>query len=241
MRCNTIPPHCGIKTKLHSKFSGYTHEHNVRIAQEPVSWLRPLGDGGRKVFVNNFSAAGGNSAFLHRDAPSPAPLESLDTYKGVDTRDSTLRRVVCQVDQVFAEQARLLLSFLEATDNSAEHQHQHVTMSVLSYPIRQRQDTFTTTIEQCSRSTIPGFGSKLLNLLNTSQIDALQRNRAEPRLIFAFAGQGSQYAGWGKGLYQHISSFGRDKQVGPNGSEMGFRRSRWRANSPIVLQVLPRA
>ena len=74
MKHNLIPPHCGIKTKLNHKFPGHMRSHNVRIATEPTPWPRPS-LGVRKVFVNNFSAAGGNSALLLEDAPVRPELQ----------------------------------------------------------------------------------------------------------------------------------------------------------------------
>lgn len=49
MKMNTIPPHCGTRTRINHTFP------------------KNLGD--RQVFINNFSATGGNTALLLNDAP----------------------------------------------------------------------------------------------------------------------------------------------------------------------------
>lgn len=68
MRENMIPPHCGIKTKINHKFPIDLQQRNVHIASKPIPWLRPPNTK-RKAFVNNFSAAGGNTALMIEDAP----------------------------------------------------------------------------------------------------------------------------------------------------------------------------
>lgn len=67
---NIIVPHCGIKTKINRKFPTDLQERNVNIASKPTPWERSSDPSKpRRVFVNNFSAAGGNSALLLEDAP----------------------------------------------------------------------------------------------------------------------------------------------------------------------------
>jgi acyl transferase domain-containing protein len=73
MKNNTIPSHCGIKTRINRKFPTNLMERNVHIATKPVAWKRVNGQP-RRVFVNNFSAAGGNSAILLEDAPGRKPV-----------------------------------------------------------------------------------------------------------------------------------------------------------------------
>ena len=69
-----IPPHCGIKGSINHTFPDDLEDRNVHIASTPTHWRRP-GTGKRVVFLNNFSAAGGNTALLLEDAPLPASME----------------------------------------------------------------------------------------------------------------------------------------------------------------------
>ncbi|CDM36092.1 Beta-ketoacyl synthase [Penicillium roqueforti FM164] len=65
-----IVPHCRIKTKTNSKFLTDLGERNVNIALKPTVWERSTDPSRpRRVFVNNFSAAVGNSVLLIEDAP----------------------------------------------------------------------------------------------------------------------------------------------------------------------------
>ncbi|OBT51641.1 Type I Iterative Polyketide synthase (PKS) [Pseudogymnoascus sp. 24MN13] len=70
MQKNTMVPHVGIKTKINHNFPTDLQERNVNIALEPRRWDRDSDPSKpRRAFVNNFSAAGGNSALLIEDAP----------------------------------------------------------------------------------------------------------------------------------------------------------------------------
>lgn len=70
MKHNVIPPHCGIKTRLNRKFPQDMGARQTFIADKATTWTREAGEK-RLAFVNNFSAAGGNSALLIEDAPAP--------------------------------------------------------------------------------------------------------------------------------------------------------------------------
>lgn len=76
MKHDTIPPHCGIKTRLNHKFPQDLDARQTFIADRPVPWSKGT-TGKRHAFINNFSAAGGNSALLIEDAPDRV-REQLD-------------------------------------------------------------------------------------------------------------------------------------------------------------------
>ena len=70
MKKNEIPPHCGIKTKINHNYPLDLKERNVNIAFKPLPWHRTdFISGKRTVFLNNFSAEGGNTAVLLDDGP----------------------------------------------------------------------------------------------------------------------------------------------------------------------------
>ncbi len=76
MQKGQIPLHCGIKqdSVINSNFPTDLHKRGVHIPFQQTSWPRPI-NGKRRVFVNNFSAAGGNTALLMEDAPVFDPAE----------------------------------------------------------------------------------------------------------------------------------------------------------------------
>ena len=78
MEKNIIPPHCGIKGKINRTFPKDLEERNVHIPLgSPKPWNRQNG-AKRRVFLNNFSAAGGNTALLLEDGDIKVPVDDKD-------------------------------------------------------------------------------------------------------------------------------------------------------------------
>ena len=78
MQKDIIPPHCGIKGNINRTFPKDLEERNVHIPLgSPKPWKRQDG-AKRRVFLNNFSAAGGNTALLLEDGAIKCPVEDTD-------------------------------------------------------------------------------------------------------------------------------------------------------------------
>ena len=105
LKHDTIPPHCGVKTKLNHTFPDNLQERRVFIASKPIPWKRPR-NGVRRAFLNNFSAAGGNTALLLEDVP----IEPLD--EGQDRRSSYVVAVSAKCAISLERNVSALLSFL---------------------------------------------------------------------------------------------------------------------------------
>lgn len=71
---NTIPPHVGIKKSINQGFPKDLGARNVNIAFHKTPFRGRAGHP-RRIFVNNFSAAGGNTGLLIEDAPAPVHSE----------------------------------------------------------------------------------------------------------------------------------------------------------------------
>ncbi|KAF4975324.1 hypothetical protein FZEAL_7857 [Fusarium zealandicum] len=196
MQNNTIPPHCGIKTKINHHFPTDLIQRNVHIAKMPVSWNRPDGvNSVRRAFVNNFSAAGGNSALLIEDGPLPV----TDDQKNMEPRSVHVIAVSAKSSESLRRNLVSLKSFLQ--------EEQDLEMSLLS------KVSYTTTarrIHHHFRVSIPAQSSdQLFRALDTAiQRQDVRRVPAAAHPVgFVFSGQGGQYSGMGKEYFQNFSLF----------------------------------
>lgn len=189
MENNEIPPHCGIKTKINHNFPKDLKARNVNIAMEPAPWKRP-DDGKRTVFMNNFSAAGGNTALLMEDAPA-AVSKTVQ-----DTRSCHLVAVSAKSIPSLQRNIEALVTFIDDTPE--------LSLPALSYTTTARRLHYNyrvivgghdlQTVEQALRDVAPCTN------LTPVPIKA-------PNVVFVFTGQGSTYSGMARELFEKISSF----------------------------------
>jgi len=216
MQKNIIVPHCGIKTKINHRFPTDLQARNVRIATQPTAWeRRPDPAKPRRVFVNNFSAAGGNSALLIEDAPIKREIPSLDG----DTR--TLHLVATSAKSGISLQGNLksMLKFLK--------QNPDVRLDQLSYTTTARRT------HHLHRAMIAGSRiDEICNQLEMAIQDetGMRRPKSAPKIVFTFTGNGAQYPGMGKQLYEQFSCFRNEvRRLEQIGQSLGF---------PSVLAVI---
>ena len=192
MEKNTIPPHCGIKTKINHTFPTNLVERNVHIASKPTPWLRAEGKK-RKMFLNNFSAAGGNTALLIEDAPIPA------VRKEEDPRSTHLVAVSAKSKLSLQKNIQSLKTFIKGNPDTS--------LPSLSY---------TTTSRRAHHNhRVMLTGSSLSAIQLGLEAAALQDDispipASTPTIAFAFTGQGAQYLGMGKRFFLDISQFRSD-------------------------------
>lgn len=193
MQKNMIVPHCGIKTKINRKFPLDLFERNVNIALQPTPWPKssdPLTP--RRAFVNNFSAAGGNSALLIEDITPRDQYSSGQT----DPRGTHLIAVSGKVGSSLQGNLRSLLLFIE--------RNPRVALGQLSYTTTARR------IHHQHRVMLSGSGvGDICDQIRTSlhENSGMTRPKSAPKVVFAFTGQGAQYPGMGKELLENFSLF----------------------------------
>ena len=189
---NTIPPHCGIKGKINHTFPTNLDERQVHITKEAIPWNRPT-NGTRKVFVNNFSAAGGNTAILLEDSPIQLDDDSQDcrsthvvavSAKSASSLQENLTRMILAMDSIRPER----LPQLSWTTTARRMHHQHRVMI--------HGGDLITIKAELQRALNNEAGSK--------------RPAAAPKICFTFTGQGSGYAGMGRDLFEESMSFRED-------------------------------
>ncbi|KAL8782244.1 MAG: hypothetical protein Q9213_005547 [Squamulea squamosa] len=193
MQKNVIVPHCGIKTKINHHFPTDLQERNVNIALTPTSWQRRSDPAEpRRAFVNNFSAAGGNSAVLLEDAP----LKLKFPREAVDPRSHHLVAVSAKTGASLQGNLRSMLGYLKQNPVSS--------LGKLSYTTTARR------LHHQHRVMLAGSNAEEVS----TQIEAalrdqtgMTRPKSAPKLVFTYTGQGAQYPGMGKELFDNLSHF----------------------------------
>ncbi|KAI0017593.1 ketoacyl-synt-domain-containing protein [Xylariomycetidae sp. FL0641] len=216
MQKNTIVPHAGIKTKINHRFPTDLDERKVMIAREPTPWERSEDPSKpRRAFVNNFSAAGGNSALLIEDAP----LQSDPANDATDSRSHHVVAVSAKNGASLQGNLQTMLDFLK--HNSS------VNLGQLSYTTTARR------IHHQHRVMLTGKNIEEI----CGQIDTAIKNqvgmtrpKSAPKVVFTFTGQGAQYPGMGKELLDNFSLFRNEmRQMDRIAQSQGF---------PSMLPVL---
>ncbi|KAL4816998.1 putative sterigmatocystin biosynthesis polyketide synthase [Aspergillus spinulosporus] len=192
MKHDSIPPHCGIKpgSRINRNYPDLP-ARNVHIAFEPKQW--PRTDTPRRVLINNFSAAGGNTAVLVEDAPIRAPVTALDP------RTSHIVTVSGHVGK------SLKLNLERLRDHLMKRPE--IDPAELSYTTTARR------WHHLHRVSITGADTMEILRNVESAIargDGINRPAMKPKIVIACSGQGSQYTGMGWQLYSTYPTFRSD-------------------------------
>ncbi|KAL2850157.1 polyketide synthase [Aspergillus pseudoustus] len=188
MEKNSIPPHVGIKTKINRNFPTDLTQRNIHIAMQTAAWPRPdpkHKPHGRRAFVNNFGAAGGNSSVLVEDPPLPIEARGVR-----DPRPLHIVTISAKSQTSLKSNIRALLDYLDASPE--------VSISSLSHTTTARR------VHYSFRAAV--IGSTIREIRSALQVaHAKEQYRAltsgsKPPVGFCFPGQGSQYLGMGRRL-----------------------------------------
>lgn len=184
---NAIPPHVGIKKTINKGFPKDLAERNVHIAFHKTPFLRKSG-APRRIFVNNFSAAGGNTGLLLEDGPAPK-------LTAIDPRSTHIVAVTARSKSALIRNAERLIQFLE--------QNPQTRLADLAYTTTARriQHNWRLTV---TGSTVAQVQADLRARLSEQFVPVLPE---APKVVFLFTGQGSHYAAMGKEFYENSSLF----------------------------------
>ncbi|KAL2264683.1 hypothetical protein VTJ83DRAFT_7193 [Remersonia thermophila] len=186
---NCIPPHVGIKkgSVMNKRFPKDMAERNINIAFQPTPFLRKDGKP-RRVFINNFSAAGGNTGLLLEDAPKLPPPKA-------DPRSHHLVTVTARSKTSLLRNAERLVAWMA--------QHPDTPLSHVAYTTTARRAQFHWRINV----TGADLAEVQTGITNRVKETIAPSGRTQPKVAFMFTGQGSQYAALGKELYEHHAVF----------------------------------
>ncbi|RAL00107.1 ketoacyl-synt-domain-containing protein [Aspergillus ibericus CBS 121593] len=194
MRNNTIPPHCGIKTRINHTYPKDLAQRNVHIPFQPTPWHREeMPQSKRTVFLNNFSAAGGNTAMLIEDAPvrQSGPFQ--------DPRSQHLVTVTAKTIKALQGNIEALVAYLE--------EYPTVSLSSLAYTTTARR------VHHGYRIIVSGSDTDSIRRRMQEILPGLESHRPVPppaklpNIVMVFTGQGTLYTGMGKQLFDSVPSF----------------------------------
>ena len=188
---NAIPPHVGIKGTMNTTFPSDLHDRGIRIPLKEAPWVSPHG-GKRRAYVNNFSAAGGNTGLLLEDAPRP-----LET-KNDDPRTTLVVSVSARSKFSLKKNVQKLISYLEMKPDTF--------LPSLSYTTTCRRNQLPYRVS-CAVSSI----SETVEFLTSTQVDTIESvSTKPPKIAFVFTGQGAHYPSLGKQLFEGSRQFRSD-------------------------------
>ncbi|KAI0124107.1 BcPKS15, polyketide synthase, partial [Xylariales sp. AK1849] len=183
-----IPPQPGYPFVLNHRFSDL-EATNIKIA-DGQSYLvdGSKGDGKRRIVINGFDAAGGNTSILIEDAPG-RPLKQVDARR--------YHIVACSArtpSSLAANQSRLAAFLTENPATSLAH---------LAYTTTARRMQ-----EVCRAAFVVDSIGDLVDHLQASSTKITPPSKAASSpLVFIFTGQSSQYTGMGSKLYSSSPRF----------------------------------
>lgn len=210
MQKNLVPPHPGIKTKINTAFPLDLQQRNVHIAKKPTPWNRPEG-GKRRAFVNNFSAAGGNTTLLLEDGPVSSATNDQDC------RSMHLVAISAKSKLSLRNNIASLIKYVKET---LKNGHGNSSLAKLSYTTTARRAHYPFRV-MVSGADTQQVTQKFEALLDRD--DVVQLKAPLPNIVMAFTGQGAQYTAMGQGLFANFSKFRTDiRQLDHIGQSLGF-------------------
>lgn len=198
MQFDEIPPHVGIKNRINRHYPLDLTARNVHIVNKPTPWTKANRRGGKRIsFLNNFSAAGGNTAVLLEDAPKPQ-----EHSFGIDTRALHLVAITANSLKSLRANMSSILSYIDKNPDTS--------LPALSYTTTARR-THHKFRASLIGNEIDSIKSALKQRLdNVEDVSAIPSAARLPRVTFMFTGQGTLYAGLGKQVFETVQSFRND-------------------------------
>ncbi|KAI1311174.1 hypothetical protein F5Y03DRAFT_411036 [Xylaria venustula] len=193
LRKNIIPPHIGIKNRINRKLPNLAEFH-TRLSSGNTPFL-PQPGRPRRTLINNFDAAGGNTSMVIQDPP-PLLIEGRDNrlYHAVTICGKTLNST--------QENAKRLLGYIK--------QHPEARLEDIAYTTTARRIHHQAYRQAYAVSSIDGLcrGLEQTIAAEDSATRIIHHTAVElPFVIFAFTGQGCQYASMASELYNTYPPF----------------------------------
>ncbi|KAH9825742.1 Conidial yellow pigment biosynthesis polyketide synthase [Teratosphaeria destructans] len=203
MQKGVIPPHVGIKGQINANFPDL-QALNIRIASRMTQL--PASRKPRTMLVNNFSAAGGNTALLIQEAPAMEvqPNDEPRQVHPVTVSGHTYTALMNNLDN--------LVAFLEQRPDTSPLD--------LSYTTTARR------VHHAFRATVVGASTgDILVALSAKRdtLNAISIPKGGESVVFTFTGQGAAYAAMAREIYSTSTQFRADlRQFDDIARQQGF-------------------
>lgn len=191
LREQKIPPHVGIKSGIINHTFPNLAERQIQIALNGAIEFPRRQHRKRRVMVNNFGAAGGNTAVLLEEASEP--IHNGES----DKRLEHVIAVSAKTSKSAKQNVLNLLAYLR--------EHPDTRLSDLSYTTTARRMHFPTRFAMTASSI-----AQLESRLSAVKEDDLKKKPKPAGVIFTFTGQGSLYAPLAKEFLETSQQFRSD-------------------------------
>jgi len=186
LQYRTIPRQISLKN-LNPRIAPLESDNTI-IDTTDVPWL-PSHDGMTRVaMLNNFGAAGSNTTVLLEEFSSPSP--SVPPPQGMPHIFGLSAKTEAALDELRSR----YLQWLQSPENEV------IGLADIAYTATARRQVYSYRLS-VSAST----RAELIEKLRTASI--VQATGEPAEVVFVFSGQGGQYLGMGRSLYQTSSLF----------------------------------
>lgn len=181
------------QTKINSKIPDLK-PRETHIAKTAVPWPRPV-NGVRRVLLNNFSAAGGNTALILEDPPE------VEKTLCNDPRAHHVIAISAKTASSLQQNLKNMIAWMDRQPEDSS------ILPRLSYTTTARRNHYPHRVA-VTASDLEQAKANLQQALDRG--DGANRQKGTLKCVFSFTGQGSQFAGMGAELYSHFKSFRKD-------------------------------
>lgn len=179
---NTIPPQAHMPHALNPNFPPL-RELNLEIPSASRVFSRASPDVPRRILLNNFDAAGGNSCMLMEDYVAPHD-SNRSTF---DPRSAHVVTVSARTKAALEGNKRHLVEWLKPNPDPGLHNTAYTTTARrMQHPLRLAYATSST--------------ADLIKKLQSTEAPPASSSKVD--VVFVFTEQGSHYAGMGAELYR---------------------------------------
>lgn len=183
---NMVPAHIGVKGKLNRNFPSL-EEQNIYIPHQKLPFPAHQ-EKKRRILINNFGAAGGNTVLVLEEPPSQVSATEAPE------RPAYVIAISAKSSASLQENKRRMSTFLAQNDQ--------VQLADLSYTTTSRRPHYRYRFMVSADST-QGLGDALMARQDTAPV-------SKPKLLLTFTGQGAIYCGVAREIFEISRQFRSD-------------------------------